>query len=199
MKVKSIIGWSVLGVLGLFVLVVLSHINTIPRMQEDVKASWGQVENVYQRRADLIPNLVETVKGYAGHENSTLKEVIEARAKATQMTIPKDILTNPAAQAQALAAQDSLGAALGRLMVVVERYPNLKADKNFLELQSQLEGTENRIAVERRRYVQSVQGYNTEVRTLPGVLWAKLVFDARPMEQFSADAGAKVAPKVSFK
>lgn len=196
---KRIIGFSALGIVGLLVLVVLSHINTIPRMQEDVKASWGQVENVYQRRADLIPNLVETVKGYAGHENSTLKEVIEARAKATQMTIPKDVLTNPAAQQQLLAAQDTLGAALGRLMVVVERYPDLKANKNFLELQSQLEGTENRIAVERRRYVQSVQGYNTEVRTLPGVLWAKLVFDARPMEQFAADAGAKIAPKVSFK
>lgn len=198
MKMK-IFGWSVLGIAGLLALIVLSHINTIPTKQEEVKSAWGQVENVYQRRADLVPNLVETVKGYAGHENTTLREVIEARAKATQMTIPKDVLTNPAAQQQLLAAQDSLGAALGRLMLVVERYPDLKANKNFLELQSQLEGTENRIAVERRRYVQSVQGYNTEVRTLPGVLWAKLVFDAKPMEQFAAEAGAKVAPKVSFK
>lgn len=195
---KRIIGWTALGIVGFLALIVLSHINTIPTMQEGVKSAWGQVENVYQRRADLIPNLVETVKGYAGHENTTLREVIEARAKATQMTVPKDLIANPAAAQQMLAAQDTLGQALGRLMVVAEKYPDLKANKSFLELQSQIEGTENRIAVERRVYVQVVQKYNTEVRTLPGVLWAKLIFDARPMEQFAADVGANKAPKVSF-
>jgi len=202
MNIAKIVGLSLLGLFGLFVvsiaLVLFSHINTIPKLQTNAEAGWGQVENVYQRRSDLIPNLVEVVKGYAGHENTTLREVIEARAKATQMVVPKDLINNPAAAKQMLAAQDTLGQALGRLMVVSEKYPDLKANKNFLELQSQIEGTENRIAVERRAYVKTVQEYNLEVRTLPGSLFARFIYDAKPMEQFSAETGAKTAPKVSF-
>lgn len=196
----KIVGLSFLGVVVLFALWVLGHMNSVPSMQETVNGNWGQVENVYQRRMDLIPNLVESVKGYAGHENSTLKEVIAARASATQMTVPKALLTDPKLQAQALAAQDSLGQALGRLMVVVEKYPELKADKHFSELMSQFEGTENRISVERRRYVLSVQDYNTEVRTVPGRWWAAF-YDAKPMDQYKAEGGvaARTAPKVSFK
>ena len=149
-------------------------VNTIPTLDEQVKASWAQVENDYKRRADLIPNLVQTVKGYATHEEKTLTEVIEARAKATQVTLPASALDDPAAVQKYEAAQGQLSQALGRLMVVSEQYPNLKADQHFITLQSQLEGTENRIAVSRKDYIETVQRYNTEVRTFRVVcgLWS---------------------------
>lgn len=191
-----------LGITLMLVVVVLQpqRLNNIPTMQEEVKSSWGQVENVYQRRMDLIPNLVEVVKGYATHERETLVGVQEARSKATQITVDPTKVASMSAQQQQqfLAAQDSLGQALGRLLVSFEKYPELKADKRFAELQAQLEGTENRIAVERRNYVNAVQRYNTEVRTWPGMLWARFIWDAHPIEQFKADEGANKAPKVKF-
>ena len=140
----------------------------LPRLDEEVKASWSQVQNQYQRRADLIPNLVETVKGYAEHERETLEAVIEARAKATSMQLPADITQDPEAFQQFQQNQAGLSSALARLMVVVEQYPNLKVDQQFLALQSQLEGTENRIAVAREDYIATVQRFNTELRTIPG-------------------------------
>ena len=144
-------------------------INRLPTLDEQVKAAWSQVLNQYQRRADLIPNLVETVKGYARHEEQTLTAVVEARAKATQMTIPSDILTNPEAFKRFQENQAALTTALSRLLAVAEQYPDLKANQNFLSLQSQLEGTENRISVARRDYIEAVQAYNIELRTIRGV------------------------------
>lgn len=174
-------------------------INNVPTYDEEVKAAWSQVQNQYQRRTDLIPNLVETVKGYAAHEQETLTAVIEARAKATQMTLPANITENPEAFAQFQQSQSELSSALARLMVVVERYPDLKANQNFLALQSQLEGTENRISVARRDYIQAVQKYNTELRTIPG-RWVAGIFypDAKVKETFAAAAESQAAPKVTF-
>ncbi|MBA3520309.1 MAG: LemA family protein, partial [Rhizobiales bacterium] len=140
-------------------------VNTIPTYEELAKGAWSQVLNQYQRRADLIPNLVETVKGYAQQEQEVLTEVVEARSRATQMQIPADILTDPEAFQRFQAAQGELGAALGRLISITENYPDLKSNQNFLALQSQLEGTENRIAVSRRDYIEAVQRYNTEIKT----------------------------------
>ncbi len=194
---KTIIKWFTL----MAAVVTLSGcgINNIPTLDEGVKATWAQVENQYKRRADLIPNLVETVKGFAKHEKDVLTQVIEARARATQMTLPKDILSNPAAFKQFEASQGQLSSALARLMVVVEKYPELKADKNFQQLQAQLEGTENRIAVARRDYIQAVQKYNTELRTFPGRLWAMTLYrDMKVKESFSAPPEAKEAPTVKF-
>ena len=176
-------------------------VNNIPTYDEEVKAAWSQVLNQYQRRADLIPNLVEVVRGYAGHERETLTAVVEARAKATQTTatLPADILTNPEAFRLFQENQQTLSGALSRLMLVVERYPDLKANQNFQSLQAQIEGTENRVAVARRDYIQSVQKYNTEIRTFPGVIWATLLYrDAKPKENFTAQAGAEQAPRVDF-
>ncbi|MEN3974007.1 LemA family protein [Emcibacter sp. SYSU 3D8] len=174
-------------------------INNVPTYDEEVKAAWSQVQNQYQRRADLIPNLVETVKGYAEHEQETLTAVVEARAKATQMTLPANITENPEAFAQFQQNQSELSSALARLMVVVERYPDLKANQSFLALQSQLEGTENRIAVARRDYILTVQKYNTELRTIPG-RWVAGIFypDAKVKETFAAAAESQSAPKVNF-
>ena len=174
-------------------------INNVPTYDEEVKAAWGQVQNQYQRRADLIPNLVATVKGYAEHEQETLTAVVEARAKATQMTLPANITENPEAFKQFQENQAGLTSALARLMVVVEKYPDLKANQNFLSLQSQLEGTENRIAVARRDYIQAVQKYNTELRTIPG-RWVAGIFypDAKVKESFTAEAESQKAPKVNF-
>ena len=172
-------------------------INTIPTLDEQVNADWAQVQNQYQRRADLIPNLVETVKGYAKQEQDVLVAVTEARAKVGQMQLPPDVLTNPDAFKQFEQNQAQLTGALSRLMVVVEKYPELKSNQNFLALQSQLEGTENRIAVARRDYIQAVQAYNTEIRTFPGRLWA-MVYGSEPKQNFTASAGAEQAPKVSF-
>jgi LemA protein len=172
-------------------------INTIPTLDEQVNAAWAQVQNQYQRRADLIPNLVETVKGYAKQEQEVLTAVTEARAKVGQMQLPPDILTNQQALNQFEQNQAQLTGALGRLLVVVEQYPELKSNQNFLALQSQLEGTENRISVARRDYVQAVQQYNTEIRTFPGRLWA-MIYGATPKANFTASAGAEQAPKVTF-
>ena len=174
-------------------------INAIPAQDEQVKAAWSQVLNEYQRRTDLVPNLVATVKGYAAQEKSVLIGVTEARAKATQMTIPQDILTNPQAFHQFEANQNNLSGALGRLMVVSERYPDLKSNENFLALQSQLEGTENRIAVARRDYIDAVQKYNTMLRTVP-MRWTAAIFypDAKPKQTFTISEQAQQAPKVQF-
>ena len=189
-------------IVAAFVLIGLSGcgtINRIPTLDEAVKAAWSQVLNQYQRRTDLIPNLVETVKGYAGHERQTLTAVVEARAKATQMTIPADILTNPEAFRRFQENQAALTGALGRLLAVAEQYPDLKANQNFLSLQSQLEGTENRIAVARRDYIQAVQLYNTELRTIPGRWIAALFYsDAKVKETFTISEEARQVPKVQF-
>src|SRR5216684_7014650 len=161
-------------------------INTIPTLDEEVNAAWSQVQNQYKRRADLIPNLVETVKGYAKQEKEVLTQVVEARSRVAQMQIPKDIINNPGALQQFQRNQDALSSALARLLVVVERYPDLKSNQNFLALQSQLEGTENRIAVARRDYIEAVRQYNTELRTFPGVIWASTLYrNNKPMETFT--------------
>ncbi|QWL60439.1 LemA family protein [Aeromonas jandaei] len=168
--------------------------NNIPTLDEQVKATWGQVENQYQRRADLIPNLVATVKGYASHEQETLKAVTDARARVGSLQV-----SDPAQLKEFEAAQNQLTSALSRLMVVVERYPELKADQQFLTLQAQLEGTENRIAVARRDYIEAVRQFNTEIRTFPGVIWHKMLYsDLEAKPSFSAKSGADEAPKVSF-
>ena len=173
-------------------------VNAIPSYEEQAKAAWSQVLNQYQRRADLIPNLVETVRASAAHERSTLEAVVNARAKATQ-PIPSDILTNPEAMQKFQQNQGELTSALSRLMVVVEQYPDLKANQNFLTLQAQLEGTENRISVARRDFIDSVRQYNTELKTIPGRWWAALLYpEAKEMAQFEADATAAEVPKVDF-
>ena len=174
-------------------------VNEVPRLDEEVKAAWSQVLNQYQRRSDLIPNLVETVKGYAQHEQATLTAVTEARARATQMQIPPNILENPEAFRRFQENQSALSSALARLLAVSERYPDLKANQNFLSLQSQLEGTENRIAIARRDYIESVQRYNTELRTIPGRWIAGLLYpDAKVKETFTIPEAAQEAPKVKF-
>jgi len=164
--------------------------------EETVKTAWSQVENQYQRRQDLIPNLVNTVKGYAAHERETLEGVINARAKATQVTVDPDNLNEQSIQ-QFQAAQGELSSALSRLMVVVERYPELKANQNFLELQAQLEGTENRIAVERMRFNETAQTYNTYIRQFPNNIFAGM-FGFQQKAYFKADPGAERAPVVEF-
>jgi LemA protein len=174
-------------------------VNAIPSYEEQAKAGWAQVLNQYQRRADLIPNLVETVKGAADFERSTLEAVVNARAKVAQTAIPPDILTNPGAMQQFQENQGALTAALSRLMVVVERYPELKANQGFLTLQAQLEGTENRIAVARRDFIDAVRLYNTELKTIPGRWWAALLDpDAKEMAQFQVEATVTEVPKVDF-
>jgi LemA protein len=175
-------------------------INNIPTYDEKVKSSWAQVENQYQRRADLIPNLVETVKGYAAQEKDTLTAVTEARSRVGGLQATPDMINNPEAMQQFQQAQAQLGSALQRLMVVVERYPDLKSNQNFLALQSQLEGTENRISVARRDYIASVETYNTEIRTFPGRIWHTVMYGDMPIrETFEATAaGADVAPEDKF-
>ena len=174
-------------------------INTVPTQDEQVKAAWSQVLNEYQRRTDLVPNLVATVKGYAKQEQTVLTQVTEARAKATSLTLPADILSNPQAFHQFEQSQAELGGALGRLLAVQERYPDLKSDQNFLTLQSQLEGTENRIAVARKDYIDAVQQYNTTLRTIPQ-RWIAAVFypDAKPRETFTISEQSQQAPHVQF-
>ena len=174
-------------------------INAIPTKQEAAKAAWADVQNDYQRRADLIPNLVATVKGYAAQEKSVLVEVTQARASATQVKVDSSTLTNPAAFQQYEQSQNKLSGALGRLMLIQERYPDLKSNENFMALQSQLEGTENRIAVARRDYNTSVQDYNTTLRVFPTSIWASTFYSGeKPMALFSATASAQSAPTVSF-
>jgi len=174
-------------------------INTIPTLQERTKAAWSEVLNQYQRRADLIPNLVETVKGYATQESKVLTEVTEARAKATQVQIPPDILTNPEAFQKFQEAQGALTGALSKLLAITEKYPDLKSNQNFLALQSQLEDTENRIATARRDYIATVKDYNTELRTIPGRWWRAILYrDARPMQNFTVAEETTKVPPVKF-
>ena len=172
--------------------------NTIPTLDEQAKARWSDVQNQYQRRADLIPNLVATVQGYAKQEKDVLTSVIEARAKATQVKVDASQLTDPEKLKQFQDAQNQLTGALGRLLAVVENYPDLKSNANFLALQSQLEGTENRIAVARRDYIDAVRAYNTEIRTFPSIIWAKTVFGSKPMAEFAANESAQTPPQVKF-
>ncbi|MBP1751427.1 MAG: LemA family protein [Geobacteraceae bacterium] len=172
--------------------------NTMQANEEAVFAAWGDVEATYQRRADLVPNLVEVVKGYAKHEADTLKAVTEARAKVGTMQISKEMLDDPQAFSKFQQAQGELSGALSRLMVVVERYPDLKANQNFLDLQNQLEGTENRITVARVRYNRAVQDFNTSIRVFPNSLTNSLLLHLSRKEPFKADEGAKTAPKVKF-
>ncbi|AQX18388.1 MULTISPECIES: LemA family protein [unclassified Bartonella] len=173
--------------------------NIIPTNEEKAHAAWSEVLNQYQRRADLVPNLVETVKGYASHEKNVLSDVIEARAKATQTTINADMLNNPEIMQQYLNNQANLSSALSRLMAIVENYPDLKANQNFLALQSQLEGTENRISIARRDYIEAVRVYNTALKTMPTMIWAKLWFrDAKSMQTFTIDSNAQQTPQVNF-
>ncbi len=172
--------------------------NQLQGLDEGVKASWAEVENQYKRRADLIPNLVSTVKGYAKHEEKTLTEVMEARAKATSTTINADSLSDPAKMKAFQEAQAGLSGALSRLLVVSENYPNLKANENFRDLQAQLEGTENRISVARKRYIESVAEYNKGVRFFPTNLTAKFLLGLKERETFTATEAEKATPKVEF-
>ena len=173
--------------------------NNIPTYEEQAKAKWADVQNNYQRRADLIPNLVATVQGDAKQEKDVLTAVVEARAKATQVKIDVSQLTDPAKLKQFQDAQNQLSGALGRLLAVSENYPDLKSNQNFLALQSQLEGTENRITVARRDYIEAVRVYNTELTTFPGLLWAATFFRAnKPMAEFAANEGAQTPPQVKF-
>jgi len=173
--------------------------NTIPTLQEQAKARWSDVQNQYQRRADLIPNLVSTVQGYAAQEKSVLTGVVEARAKATQIKVDASDLTDPDKIKAFQDAQAQLTGALGRLLAVSENYPELKSNANFMALQSQLEGTENRIAVARRDYIDAVRAFNTALRTLPTIIWAKTAFAGeKPMAEFTANEGAQTPPQVKF-
>lgn len=186
----------IVGVLVIIFLWGMGGYNKMVSQEEGVTSAWSQVENVYQRRADLIPNLVATVKGYAAHEQETLEGVVNARAKATQTTIDPANMT-PEAMAQFQAAQGELSTALGKLMVVVERYPDLKANQNFLELQAQLEGTENRITVERQKFNDAAKSFNTLIRKFPKNIIAGM-FGFERKEYFEAKEGAEEAPKVEF-
>ena len=174
-------------------------INNIPTYEENAKAKWSQVLNQYKRRADLIPNLVETVKGFAAQEKDVLTSVIEARAKATSVTLSPDMLTNPAAVKAFTENQGALSSALSRLLVTVERYPEIKSGQNFLTLQSQMEGTENRIGVARRDYIEAVRLYNTELKTIPGRWWRSLMYsDNDPLPEFDVTPEETVNPQVKF-
>jgi len=173
-------------------------VNSIPTAEEEVNAQWANVQAEYQRRSDLIPNLVETVKGYADQEREVLTEVTNARARATQVQINAEDLDDPAKVRAFNEAQSQVGSSLGRLLATFEAYPDLKSNQNFLTLQSQIEGTENSILVARRDYNQAVQGYNTRIRTFPDMIGAKVIYGSQPKVPFEAAAGADAAPKVDF-
>ncbi len=174
-------------------------INNIPTYDQAMKGKWGEVQNQYQRRADLIPNLVATVKGYAAQEKDVLTAVTEARSRATSIQLSPDIVNNPELFAKYQAAQGQLSQALGKLLSITENYPDLKSNQNFMTLQSQLEGTENRIAVARKDYIEAVQVYNTELVTFPGRLWASTMYSSyKPAASFSAEAGDDKAPSIDF-
>ena len=172
--------------------------NSLQGLDEQVKASWSEVENQYQRRSELIPNLVSTVKGYATHEKSTLEGVMKARAEATQVKLSVDDLSDPKAVQKFQQAQSAVSGALSRLLVVAENYPTLKANDNFRDLQAQLEGTENRIAVARKRYIDLIAEYNTAIRSFPTNLTAKFLLGLKPREAFTISAEQKAVPKVEF-
>ena len=193
MKKSTIILIAVVAIAAIW---GISAYNGLVKMDESVNTAWSNVENQYQRRADLIPNLVNTVKGYAAHEKETLEAVMAARSKATQMTVDADNLT-PEKLQEYQKAQGEIGAALGRLLAITENYPDLKANQNFMELQAQLEGTENRISVERRNFNEVARTYNTSIRTFPkSILAGMFGFDKRPY--FEAEEGANKAPTVEF-
>ena len=174
-------------------------VNTIPTYEEQAKAKWSDVENQYQRRADLIPNLIETVKGFALQERTVLEAVTNARARATSIQVNSDTITDPEAFKKFQEAQAQLSGALGRLLAISENYPDLKSNQNFLSLQSQLEGTENRIAVARRDYIEAVRLYNTGLRTFPGVIWASTYYRSnKPMQEFTVTEEVKKLPQVKF-
>ncbi|MFT5659243.1 MAG: LemA protein [Gammaproteobacteria bacterium] len=191
---------KVVSLLSLLPILASCGVNSIPTLDEQVKSTWSQVENQYQRRADLIPNLVETVKGYAAQEKDTLTAVVEARSRVGGLQASADLLNNPQNLQKFEQAQAQLGSALQRLMVVVERYPDLKSNQNFLALQSQLEGTENRIAVARRDYIGAIERFNTEIRTFPGRLWHSFLYsDMKIRETYTATTeNADQAPAVKF-
>lgn len=196
MKIVGIIG-AILLLLA--AIIILPKVNNVPRLDENVNMYASQLDNQYKRRSDLIPNLVATVKGYASHEKDVLTQVTEARAKVGQMTLTPEVLNNPEAFKAYQNAQDGLSSALSRLMMVTENYPELKANENFLQLQAQLEGTENRIAVARKDYIESVKEYNLELRTVPGKWVAALLYpEAEVKQNFTATATESATPKVAF-
>ena len=196
---KKIVFIIILAIIVPLIYLIISNYNNVPKLDENVNEKWSQVQNQYKRRADLIPNLVSTVKGYAEHEKSTFVEVTEARSKVSQMNINADTINNPAAMAQFTQAQAGLSGALSKLMLVVEKYPDLKANQNFMALQSQLEGTENRITVARKDFIEAVKLYNLELRTMPGKLVAAIVHpSAKLKETFTASQAEQEAPKVQF-
>jgi len=201
MKKGMIIGLSIVGGVLLFIVILIMWgvgiYNNLVTLNESVNQGWSQVENQYQRRADLIPNLVSTVKGYATFEKSVLTEVTEARASVGGIKVTKDILDDPESFQKFQAAQGQLSGALSRLLVTVENYPDLKANENFLQLQAQLEGTENRIAVERRKFNETVQSYNTAIKRFPNAVFANM-FGFMDKQYFKAAAGSETAPKVDF-
>lgn len=197
MKIGCGVGIVLVVIVVMFFSWVMGIYNNLVTLDEHVTQSWSQVENQYQRRADLIPNLVNTVKGVADFEKETFTQVTEARSKVTQINVSPEMLNDPQAFQKFQAAQDNLGSALSRLLVTVEKYPELKANENFLQLQAQLEGTENRISVERRKFNQSVQGYNTTIRRFPANIVANFTgFNEK--QYFQAVEGSDVAPKVEF-
>jgi len=192
---------AVMAVLALTPPLAGCGINNIPTYEQSAKAAWSEVLNQYKRRADLIPNLVESVKGFAEQEKTVLTSVVEARAKATQaqINIPADILTNPAAMKQFQDAQNSLGGALRQLLSVTENYPDIKSGENFRKLQDEIAGTENRVAIARRDYIRSVQQFNTEINTIPGVWWKRFMYpNAKDLALFDIPAEEMKAPKVDF-
>ena len=196
MKKSYVVLIAVVAVVLVLFFWIKGMYNSMVRMDETVSQAWAQVENVYQRRADLVPNLVATVKGYAEHESSTLEAVVEARAKATQATVDPSTLSEEEL-ARFMSAQNELGTAIGRLLVSVERYPDLKANQNFLELQAQLEGTENRITVERQKFNEAARNYNVTIRRFPNNIFAGM-FGFEKKGYFEASEGAEQAPVVSF-
>jgi LemA protein len=201
MKKGVVVGIGCLAIIIIAALILgswaMGSYNSLVEQQQNVESKWSQVENVYQRRADLIPNLVNTVKGYAAHESEVLQAVTESRSKVGSMQVTPGILNNPAEFQKFQQAQAGLSSALSRLMVVVERYPDLKANQNFLELQNQLEGTENRIAVERKYFNDAAQAYNTKVKQFPGSIFAGM-FGFRAKEYFKSAPGSEKAPVVNF-
>src|ERR1700752_2649345 len=187
------------AVIGIGLTLSACGYNTIPTLEEQAKAKWADVQNQYQRRSDLIPNLVQTVQGYAKQEKDVLTAVTEARAKATSIHVDASDLTDPAKIKQFQDAQNQLSGALGRLLAVSENYPDLKSNQNFLTLQAQLEGTENRVAVARRDYIEAVRVYNTDLKTFPGVIWASILYrNNKPMETFTVSEEQMRVPKVDF-
>ena len=196
---KKIFIFTIVIITASFLYIIMMNYNNIPKLDEEVNEKWSQVQNQYKRRADLIPNLVETVKAYAQHEKNTFIEVTEARSKVSAININENTLNNPEMMQQFSTAQAGLSSALSKLMVVVEKYPELKTNENFKALQSQLEGTENRITVARRDFIEAVKNYNIELRTMPGKLVATIAHpDAKIKETFKASEAEQKAPKVKF-